>query len=134
MVNATPDTTYRWRLNSAFLPGGTNAFLLLTNVGAGQAGTYSVVVSNFVGLVTNTIARLTVQVPLHVSYTATQTNGQLQFRVQGTVSRGVVLQQSSNLVSWIPVQTNATPNVPFEFPAPSPTNARSRFFRAMPWP
>jgi hypothetical protein len=134
VANTTPDTSYRWRLNSAWLPGATNALLLLTNVGVGQGGTYSVVVSNFAGVVTNTIATVKVQVPLHVSYTATQANGHLQFRVYGTVSQPVVLEQSSDLSTWLPVFTNAAPNTPFEFLDTSPTNSASRFYRAMPWP
>ncbi len=98
----------------------------------GQAGTYSVVVSNFVGMVTNTVAR--VQISLHVDYAVTQTNGQWQFRVQGTVSQPVVLQQSTNLSAWVPVFTNAMAHTPFTFLDTAMTNQPSRFYRALPWP
>lgn len=37
---------YQWRLNGQNLPGATNAILTITDVGLGDAGTYTVVVSN----------------------------------------------------------------------------------------
>jgi alpha-tubulin suppressor-like RCC1 family protein len=54
---------YQWRFNSAELAGQTNPTLLLTAVGAGQAGSYDVVVTNAMGAVTSAVAVLTVYVP-----------------------------------------------------------------------
>lgn len=45
--------TYQWRLNGSDITGETNAALTVTNVRPAVAGTYSVVVSNSFGAVTN---------------------------------------------------------------------------------
>src|SRR5213596_2845600 len=52
--------TYQWRFNEAVIDRATNATLLLGNVGAADAGGYSVIVSNTVGSITSVTAVLTV--------------------------------------------------------------------------
>jgi hypothetical protein len=64
-ANFTVGTTgsglsYQWLYNGAVMVGATNSTLTLTNVGAGQAGSYSAVVSNVAGSVTSGTAALTV--------------------------------------------------------------------------
>ena len=59
-AGALPAPSYRWRLGTTTLTGETNATLNLTNINAGQAGNYTVVVSNFVGSITSAVATLTV--------------------------------------------------------------------------
>lgn len=56
----TPAPTYQWRRNGDPLPNATAATLTLTNVQAANAGDYDVVVTNSLGLVTSTVAQLTV--------------------------------------------------------------------------
>ncbi|HWH71745.1 MAG TPA: immunoglobulin domain-containing protein, partial [Candidatus Sulfotelmatobacter sp.] len=51
---------YQWRCNGTNLPGATNAWLALRDVGLPQAGLYSIVVSNALGAVTSPEARLNV--------------------------------------------------------------------------
>lgn len=51
---------YRWRFNGAEIPGATSPNLVLTNLSAAHAGGYSVLVSNLVGVVTSTVATLTI--------------------------------------------------------------------------
>jgi hypothetical protein len=60
---------YQWFFNRTNLVAdGTNASLVLTNVGAAMAGDYSVVVANSVGTATSAVARLSVTFPpTHVS-------------------------------------------------------------------
>lgn len=50
------NTAYQWRLDGTNLFGQTSNVLSLTNVGVGQAGTYSLVRSNASGQVTNSVA------------------------------------------------------------------------------
>jgi len=50
--------TYQWRKNGVNISGGTGSSYPLSNVQYNQGGTYSVVVSNLMGAVTNTIAVL----------------------------------------------------------------------------
>jgi hypothetical protein len=51
---------YQWQFNHADIPGATNNVLNLSNVQVGQAGTYSVIVSNVAGIATSADAVLTV--------------------------------------------------------------------------
>lgn len=51
---------YQWFHGPTILPGQTNSVLILTNVAAGDAGTYSIVVSNSTGAVMTNSATLTV--------------------------------------------------------------------------
>jgi len=69
-VNATLQVTatgtaplnYQWQFNGQDLPGATSAALTLTNVSAAQAGSYSVTVSNAVGVTSSPPAVLSVDV------------------------------------------------------------------------
>jgi hypothetical protein len=54
---------YEWRFEGAALSGETNQGLRLTRVTPGQAGDYTVVVSNAYGSITSEVVRLTVIVP-----------------------------------------------------------------------
>lgn len=51
---------YQWRKNGVAIPNATNATLVIPNATAGDAGTYSVVVTNFLNSVTSANATLTV--------------------------------------------------------------------------
>ena len=62
-ATGTPVPGYQWRFNGANISGATDANLLLSNVQAGNAGNYSVVVTNLVGSVTSSVAILTVWFP-----------------------------------------------------------------------
>jgi hypothetical protein len=55
--------SYQWFSSGAAISGATNAALALTNVQASDAGSYTVVVTNFLGAVTSAVATLTVYVP-----------------------------------------------------------------------
>ena len=55
------------------------------------------------------------------------TNGQFQFRLTGTSGETYVLQGSTNLTNWTPLQTNTTPL--YDYTDPN-TNLHNRFYRA----
>jgi pectin methylesterase-like acyl-CoA thioesterase len=59
-VSGYPAPTYQWLKNSTNYPGATNATLTLTNAHAGDAATYSVVVTNSAGSMTSSNVTLTV--------------------------------------------------------------------------
>lgn len=59
-ATGTPPLAYRWSRDGAALLGATNATLQLTNVFPKDVGTYSVVVTNFLGSVTSSAAGLTI--------------------------------------------------------------------------
>jgi parallel beta-helix repeat protein len=58
-VAGTPPLNYQWRFNGISIAGATNSSLVLTNAGAWNVGSYSVVVSNLAGTVVSTNASLT---------------------------------------------------------------------------
>lgn len=64
--------SYQWQFNGAALPGATNAFLALTNVGPAQAGAYSVAVINTLGVAVSSPAVLTVAPAIVTTQPASQ--------------------------------------------------------------
>jgi alpha-tubulin suppressor-like RCC1 family protein len=58
-----PALSYQWKFNGASLAGATNASLTLNPVRGADAGSYSVVISNALGVVTSNSATLVVNVP-----------------------------------------------------------------------
>jgi hypothetical protein len=61
VTNTVPAATYyQWSLGGTNAVGGANSCLVLTNVQPGQAGAYTVVVTNLYGAVTSTPALLSV--------------------------------------------------------------------------
>jgi Leucine-rich repeat (LRR) protein len=64
-VTATgiPPLTYQWQFNGLNLVGATNSSLTITNIQPINAGSYTVIVSNFPGSATSSVALLTVLLP-----------------------------------------------------------------------
>jgi hypothetical protein len=60
VASGTTPLRYQWRRDVTAIPNATNSTLILTNVQMSQAGDYSVVVSNLVGVATSETATLTV--------------------------------------------------------------------------
>ena len=57
-AQGAPPLAYQWLLNGAPIPGGTNAFLSLTNVGTGNAGSYTVAITSSQATATSDAATL----------------------------------------------------------------------------
>ncbi|HEY2953073.1 MAG TPA: immunoglobulin domain-containing protein, partial [Verrucomicrobiae bacterium] len=132
--NGVPPPDFQWRRNDLGIAGATNAILDLGAIQAGQAGTYSVVVSNYAGAVTSLVAQITVEVPLHVHVALERVGNLLRVHINGTASQGVVLQTTSDLVNWLPVQIFPTANASFEFTDDRAGEPPLRFYRVVPWP
>ncbi len=130
--SAIPAPDFQWRLNGRNIAGATNSSLSLNNLQSSEAGVYSVVVGNFVGTVTSTIANVAVALPIQVRYELSRNNGHVQFRLLGPASDGTVVETSYDLIHWIPIYTNAIAGLPLNFlDAPAADSAR-RFYRVMP--
>src|SRR5262249_16938102 len=54
---------YEWQLGGTSLLAANTNFLVLTNIGAAQAGTYRVIITNTVGSVTSAVANISVLSP-----------------------------------------------------------------------
>ncbi len=72
-ADGTPLLRYQWFYGSNAVAGATDSILTLTNVQAGQAGTYLVVVSNKFGVVTSSNAVLKLNTPPVADASATAT-------------------------------------------------------------
>jgi len=57
-ATGTSPLSYQWLFNSTKLPGATSSALLITNVTPPNLGTYAVVITNYYGSVTSSVANL----------------------------------------------------------------------------
>jgi hypothetical protein len=125
-------SNYRWFFNQTnLLTGGiTNSSLSLTNVQLTDAGNYSVVVTNRINAVTSTPASLIVYTDATPTLTLpfSPTNGQFQFYITGVTGLNYTVQGSTNLVDWIPLQTNSSP---FSFLDTNGDLFPQRFYRSV---
>ena len=109
--------------------------LTLNNIGATNAGNYTVVVSgtSAYGSVTSLVATLTVIVPPQIIASGTNfgfVSNQFGFNLNGTSNQIIVVDGSTNLVNWRPLYTNTATGNPFYFSDPAWTNFPWRFYRA----
>jgi C1A family cysteine protease len=130
-ATGTPPFRYQWRFNGAAITGETNATLNLLNLTTNQAGLYSVVVSNSVGLATSQIAALTVlpPAPTTVLGPPVVTDRGLQFHATGTPGRSFKFEASADLVNWQEISTVLNQNGSLIFLDPTATNAVRKFYR-----
>jgi hypothetical protein len=63
MAVGSPQLTYQWRFNETNLLSVNDAILTLPNVQSGNAGNYSVVITNLYGAATSSVAALTLAAP-----------------------------------------------------------------------
>ena len=124
---ATP-LSFQWQLASTNLPGATNATLTLTNVQSGQAGYYSVLVTNAIGSAQSATARLTVTGP---ALTGGLNGTNLQINFAALPATTYHLQTTTNLsAGWTDWQIigpfGSSSNVTRPYPD---TTHGPRFFR-----
>jgi hypothetical protein len=104
----TTPLSYQWRRNGLSFAAATGTSLSLTNVQWADAGGYDLVVSNYYGMVTSVVAALTVNGPAILVNNGNFGLGPNGFRFDVGCMPGqtVVIQASTNLVGWLPVQTD----------------------------
>jgi len=98
---------YQWRLNGSSIVGATNSSYTRANVQLSDAGNYSVVVTNVLGIAASANAVLTVNLPQAVPATLGLfrflPGGQPQFTIVGNLNDRYIIEFSSNLLDWIEV-------------------------------
>jgi len=113
-----------------------NPTLTLLQVGAANAGNYTVIVTSPYGSVTSVLATLTVTIPS----TPPQIGGggtllgsltnQFGFNINAAFGQTIVVNGSTDLVNWTPLFTNIVGNSTVPFVDPSSSNYPARFYRA----
>ena len=123
------------RIRKVLLYAGYPMFTL-SNVLAGNAGSYSVVVSSPYGSVTSAVAALTVTIPTTAPQIVTGDGfcgfltNQFGFNLSGAFGQTIVVDGSADLVNWTPLFTNTCGSGnPLYFCDPCWTNFAWRFYR-----
>ena len=112
--------------------GATSATCTMNNIQFSKGGIYTVIVSNLMGVVTNTIATVYVQVPLALQILAPN-----QYRLSGTFTQAYLLQRATNLNSpiiWTPQTTNPSLSTMLNYTDNVPRSNAFYEFRSLPPP
>jgi alpha-tubulin suppressor-like RCC1 family protein len=104
-AGTTSALKYQWQFNGANIASATNSTYTRLNAQLADAGSYTVVLSNVVGMVTSSAATLNVD-STSVTLTALGfTNSGFQLRLSGP-SGIYTIDASSDLSFWEPISTN----------------------------
>ena len=122
-----PPLSYVWKFNGTNISGAANSLLLMTNVQPANVGSYSVQISNAAGSILSTNANLTLSSLAPTLNLPKVTSNQFQFSLGGVTNSTYVIDASTNLTNWTPVQTS---NPPYLYIDHASTNSPNRFFRA----
>ena len=127
-TNWFPVPACQWLRDGIAILNATNVSLTVT-----QAGTYSVIMSNFVAVTTNMVAHVEIAGPFLLGRSLVTNNATISFVLAASNAAPFILQTTTNLGSaWWSLVTNPNPCVLLLF-----TNTLAeprRFFRAVPWP
>jgi hypothetical protein len=124
----SPAPTYQWAWDGTNISSATAVTLVLTNAQPGDSGTYWVEAMNSSGSETSAPVVLTVSTtPITLTGNDLGTAG---FNVSGAGIAGLnfVIEVSTNLVNWRPLQTNLSP---FTFVDTNAPASPYRFYRAV---
>jgi hypothetical protein len=120
--------SYQWKFNGTNQASATGPALTLNKITTNQAGIYSVTATD--GHVsTSRAATLTVYGTAAAKLVpATHASGQYALAVAGVTGYKYVIQASTNLVNWVPMQTNTAP---FTFVDANAGKFRQRYYRSV---
>ena len=128
-VSSSSALVYQWRFNSVNLSMANNATLTLKNVTTGQSGTYTLAVSDGSKTTISSPVILTVYPTAAATLAmAAHPEGQFGLSVSGVPGYRYEVQASTNLVDWIPLQTNTAP---FLFIDSNAGKFKQRFYRSL---
>ncbi len=138
-VNSDMPVVYQWRkngtnlVNGGSISGATTNILTLTAVTTNSAGNYTLFATNIFGVVTSSVANLTIVLPPNINGVVANPDGSVTLGLAGSPGVNYILQTSTNLLSiggWQSVATNlmATNGI-WLFNDPQTTNFLQRFYR-----
>jgi hypothetical protein len=122
--------TYQWQFFGTNLVGSTDANLTITNVGLANVGLYDLVVTNFAGSVTSTVAMLSLATrPVVILWpNLAGTNLVFYFATEPGKSYTIQYEDSLDGANWQTAQTIPGDGTTNTFVAPV-SDAVQRFFR-----
>lgn len=133
--NWCPPPAFQWQHSGTNLPNATNASLVLMNFSAAHAGSYHIVLSNFVTVKTNRSSTLLLQGPFLLSGSFLTNAGPKRFKIAASNAAPFILQSSSMVDGgWQSVATNLDPCSILLFTNANAALDAARYFRAIPWP
>lgn len=101
VTNALPPPTYWWYRDGQLLAQTKVPFYQLPAATIDTSGTYSVVASNALFVITNVLERLLTRVPLQLEPRGEWLSGGIfRLGISGTEGDSVALQATTNLVNW----------------------------------
>ena len=134
VTSTVASATYQWRLNGTAIPGATSQTLVLNNLQSAQAGVYSVVVSNFAGVVTNTSATVAIDVPLHFEQMRWISSSHFSCQVKGNPGQQFAVETSEDLKIWRSLLSDQLSDGSFDFTDDNAPQFMHRFYRVIPGP
>jgi sugar lactone lactonase YvrE len=126
--------TFNDRIREVFPPGGPT--LALRRVNADNGGNYTVIVTSPYGSVTSAVAVLMITIPrtppqiIVTDASFGVLSNQFGFNVSGAFGQTIVVDGSTNLADWLPLNTSIMSGSLIYFSDPGWTNFPCRFYRA----
>lgn len=139
-ANGTAPLAYQWTKNSlpvtdsGNIVGSQSNRLIILSAQPSDIGGYALVATNGYGSATSGTASLAISPMVYIANSPTSlgfTNGGFSFKIIGPTGQDVVVQASSNLVDWLPIQTNQVGDQPFQFADSEGDLWPTRFYRAV---
>jgi hypothetical protein len=131
-ASGTPPFSYQWRFEGTNITGGTDSSYTRLNLQGGDAGNYSVLITNLAGSIASMDAALLIVLPQPLTFNSVTLlpGGWLQLLLSG--APGVyTLQTSSNLTDWDFAASLTNVSGTVEFTDEPVTNQVQRYFRAL---
>ena len=129
MAIGVPDPAYQWRFKGTNISGATSSSFTTNNVSTNTTGDFTVVATNTSGSATSVVAHLEVYSTQRAQLSdfgyLTNTYHSV---VSGITGANYVVEASTNLINWSPIQTNQTTFTNYDR---SVTNYPYRFYRAL---
>jgi hypothetical protein len=128
-ATGSPGLSYEWFFNGAST-GVTNSTFSISGFQQANEGQYTVTISNSAGVVTSEPAVLLLDGPLRVNACA-MNNGSFSLQMVGPAGTDYIIEASSDLINWVPMATNNSPDGILNFTDTNAGSQTCQFYRAV---